>query len=220
MVTVVPTEPLLGEKPLIVGAGGRGLTVKFCGLAAVPPGLPTAIGPEVASTGMTARRLVSDSTVYEVAAPFTVTSVAVVKPVPVTVTVIPPSPLVGLIAETDGGGTTVKRTALVTAPAGAVRVTGPVMAPTGTLAVTWVSDTTVKVVAATPPKLTAVAPVRPMPSMVTVVFSGPLAGVRPVISAWVPATGGGGGLPTAGGSAGGQASTVASPLKMFSDGST
>ncbi len=39
----------------------------------------------------------------------------------------------------------------------------------GEVAVIWVSETTVKLVAAVAPKATAVAPVKPVPVMVTVV---------------------------------------------------
>ncbi len=48
MVTVVPTGPLVGVKLVIVGGG---ITVKVSVLVAVPPGLVTLIGPEVAPPG-------------------------------------------------------------------------------------------------------------------------------------------------------------------------
>ena len=50
--TLVPTGPLVGVKPLIVG--GLTVTVKLLGLLAVPPGVVTAIGPVVAPEGTVA----------------------------------------------------------------------------------------------------------------------------------------------------------------------
>ena len=54
--------------------------------------------------------------------------------------------------------------------------------PAGETAVILVADTTVKLVAATPPKVTLVAPVKPVPVMVTVVppAFGPEVGLTPV----------------------------------------
>ena len=46
--TLVPTGPLVGEKPAIVGAA---ITVKLLAVLAVPPGVVTAIGPVVAPEG-------------------------------------------------------------------------------------------------------------------------------------------------------------------------
>ena len=46
--TLVPTGPLAGEKPVIVGAG---ITVKPLALVAVPPGVVTVIAPVVAPEG-------------------------------------------------------------------------------------------------------------------------------------------------------------------------
>ena len=45
---------------------------------------------------------------------------------------------------------------LVTVPPAVVITIFPVIAPVGTVAVTWVSESTVKVVAATPPNVTFV----------------------------------------------------------------
>jgi len=57
----------------------------------------------------------------------------------------------------------------------------PVVAPVGTVAVICVAEFTVKVVALTLLKLTAVAPVKPVPVMVTTVPTGPEVGVNEVI---------------------------------------
>src|SRR5664279_617077 len=131
MVTAVPTEPLLGEKPVTRGAGGGGVTVKAPGLVAVPAGLLTRTGPVTASIGTVARRAVSDNTVKAVAEPLPVTAVAVLNPVPVTVMAVPGSPLDGLMPMTVGDGTTVNRKALVRTPPGVVTATGPLNAPAG-----------------------------------------------------------------------------------------
>jgi hypothetical protein len=71
--------------------------------------------------------------------------------------------------------------ALVAVPPGVVMTIFPVFAPVGTVAVTSVFETTVKLVAATPPKVTFVAPVRLMPVMVTFVPVGPMSGLKFVI---------------------------------------
>lgn len=66
-------------------------------------------------------------------------------------------------------------------PPGVVTAIAPVFAPVGTSAVTSVADFTLNVVAFTPPNVTAVAPVSPVPVMVTAVPTGPLAGVKAVM---------------------------------------
>ena len=48
IVTLVPTGPLPGVKPVIVGACS---TVKFVALVATPPGVVTLSGPVVAPAG-------------------------------------------------------------------------------------------------------------------------------------------------------------------------
>src|SRR5438132_818934 len=86
MRTCVPTEAELGEKPVMVG-GGTGMTLKFVGLAAMPPGATTTTGPLVAAIGTVAVICVSASTVKaEAGTPLNVTAVAPVKFVPVMTT--------------------------------------------------------------------------------------------------------------------------------------
>ena len=51
MVTLVPTGPLAGVKPVIVGGG---ITVKLLALVAVPPGVVTVMGPVAAPAGTVA----------------------------------------------------------------------------------------------------------------------------------------------------------------------
>ena len=53
--TLVPTGPLAGANELIVGGGG-GVTVNEDELVAVPSGVVTEIGPEVAPVGTYAVR--------------------------------------------------------------------------------------------------------------------------------------------------------------------
>ena len=51
MVTLVPTGPLAGVKLVIVGGL---ITVKLLALVAVPPGVVTVMGPDVAPAGTVA----------------------------------------------------------------------------------------------------------------------------------------------------------------------
>lgn len=70
---------------------------------------------------------------------------------------------------------------LVAVPPGVVMLTLPVRAPVGTVAVSELSRKTLNVVAATPPKVTFVAPVKLLPVMVTEVPTGPLVGEKLLI---------------------------------------
>src|SRR5258706_12962495 len=76
-----------------------------------------------------------------------------------------------------GGSTTLKMEVLVAVPAGVVTLTGPVVAAAGTVAWMAVSELIVKL-APTPWNATAVAPVKFVPSIVTLVPTGPLGGVK------------------------------------------
>jgi hypothetical protein len=76
---------------------------------------------------------------------------------------------------------TVKVPALVAVPPGVVTLIFPVFAPLGTVAVIWAYESTLKLVALTPPKVTLVAPVKLSPLMVTTVPSGSLVGAKLVI---------------------------------------
>src|SRR5207245_5340552 len=73
---------------------------------------------------------------------------------------------------------TVNESALAALPPGVVTPILPVTAPTGTVAVIWVYESTVKLVAFTPPKVTLVAPVRLSPVRTTTVPAGPLVGEK------------------------------------------
>ena len=94
---------------------------------------------------------------------------------------------------------TVKLAAVVAVPAGVVTATGPLVAPAGTVAVICMSLFTMKV-AATPLKLTAVAPAKPVPLRITLLSGAPEVGRKPkptsvgagmIVRLAAPAAGGG-----------------------------
>ena len=179
MVTWVPAGPLVGVKEEMVGGSGS-VTVKSSALATSPPGAVTLILPVLALTDTVARICVSESTLNAAAILLNVTCVAPVKLFPVIVTDVPIGPLFGVKEAMVGGCgiVTVKSLALVAVPSAAVTLIFPVVAPAGTLARISVLETTLKVVAATPLKLTSVAPVKLFPMMVTCVPTKPLVGVN------------------------------------------
>jgi len=94
IVTLAPTNPLVGEKLVIVGAGT--VSEKLLAETAVPCGVTMEIFPVTAPLGTTAVTLVALNTENAAAAPPIVTEVAPLKFVPVTVTEVPTAPLVGL----------------------------------------------------------------------------------------------------------------------------
>ena len=113
------------------------------------------------------------------------TVAALVKPVPVIVTVVPPNlvPLVGEMLVTVGAtpvyvNRSLAEVALVPPVVVTVTSTVPPVALAGEIAVIEVALLTVNEVAEVPPNLTAVAPVNPVPVMVTEVppTAGPLVG--------------------------------------------
>jgi hypothetical protein len=75
-----------------------------------------------------------------------------------------------------------KSAVLVAEPAGVVTLILPVVAPVGTVAVIWVAESTWKVVAFVVLKVTVVAPVKPVPVILTDVPIGPNVGVNDVIA--------------------------------------
>jgi hypothetical protein len=130
----------------------------------VPSGPVTETWP-LAPVPTVAIIVVVDTTVNEVAGvPPKLTAVAPVKLLPVIVTTVPSIPLEGVKEEMTGGGRNIKPAKWVVPP-GVVMLTFPV-APPPTTANIVVGERTVKEVAATPPKLTAVAPVRSIPLIV------------------------------------------------------
>jgi hypothetical protein len=115
-------------------------------------------------------------------APLKSTPVAPVKPLPEIDTLVPTGPLDGLKPLITGGTVTEKLAVLLPVPPGPVTSIGPLVAPAGTVAVIWLSESTVKLVAAVPLKSTAVALLKPLPEIVTLLPTGPLLGVKPLIT--------------------------------------
>ena len=155
----------------------------------MPAGVVTVTSTVPVPAGLSAVIVVSLTTVTFVAAVVPKsTAVAPVKLVPVIVTRVPPAagPLVGLRPVTTGAAATVyvNSSAGETAdvPPGVVTVTFTTPVPAGLSAVIEVSLTTVTFVAAVVPKSTAVAPVKPVPVIVTRVppAAGPVVGLKPV----------------------------------------
>jgi hypothetical protein len=142
IVTTVPTRPLSGVKPFIVGGA---TIVKGLALVAVPPGVVTTIGPVVAFAGTVAVICDGDLTLNEALTPLKVTFVVPERFVPLMVTDVPVVPLVGVKLEIVGVGpvVTVNGDALVAVPPGVVTAIDPVVAPVGTVAVIWAAEFTV-----------------------------------------------------------------------------
>src|SRR5205807_40164 len=182
IVTLVPTGPVVGERPAMVGAL---TTVNELALVAVPPGVVTLTGPVVAPAGTVARIAVSEVTVKVALTPLNDTAVAPVKFVPLIVTLVPTGPLVGVKLAIVGGVTTVNELALVAVPPGVVTLSGPVVAPAGTVAWIAVAEVTVKV-ALTPLDVTEVAPLQCV--ALTALFASPVAFLSfvPLIVTLVP----------------------------------
>ena len=153
--------------------------MKLPGLVSLPSGVVTLIVPSVAPAGTVAVIWVEESTVKPAAVPLKLTAVAPPKSLPLIVTVVPTGPLVGEKPVTTGGIVTLKLPGLVSVPPGVVTLMVPSVAPAGTVAVIWVEESTVKP-AAVPLKLTAVAPPKSLPLIVTVVPTSPPVGEKPV----------------------------------------
>ena len=179
MVTTVSVRPIVGVKEGIAGAT---ITMKLAALNAVPAGLVTLMGPVLAPAGTVARICVLESTVNVVAAvPLNATAPVPLNPVPVRVTCVPTTPLVGTNEVIAGATMTVKTAALAAVPAGLVTLIGPLVAPPGETARICELESTVNDMAGVPLNVTAVVPVNPLPVRVTSVPTGPLFGVNEVI---------------------------------------
>ncbi len=129
MVTVAPTAPVEGAKPVI---DGDAKTVKLSTLVMVTPLVVTEIGPGPAPDGTVVVMLVALEEVTTAIIPLKSTVGAGPKFVPVTITVAPIAPLVGLKLVIVGVGSTVKFEGLETVTPFKVNVTRPVVAPAGT----------------------------------------------------------------------------------------
>jgi hypothetical protein len=183
IVTTVPASPNVGENDVIVG-GAPAVTVKLSGLEeSVPSGVVTTIGPVVAVEGTVVEILSDELTVKFAKTPLNVTEVAPSKFTPLIETDVPTGPLVGEKDVIDGSSfaVTMKSSALASVPSGVVTEIFPVEAPVGTLAVILVFEFTVNTDWSTPLNSTRVAPVRPVPLIVTVVPTGPLCGLKDVM---------------------------------------
>ena len=153
-------------------------------VADFPPGVVTVTSTTPVPAGSSAVIVVSETTVKLVAGVVPKsTAVAPVKAIPVIVTVVPPDcgPSVGLMLVTVGAAVYVNWSAeeVADVPPGVVTVTSTTPVPGGSSAVIVVSETTVKLVAGVMPKSTAVAPVKAVPVIVTVVppVTGPSVGL-------------------------------------------
>ena len=186
-------DPLVGEILVTVGRGAAYVNRSAVEVALVPPGVVTvtSVIPAGWAGDLTVIR-VAETTVRGVVF-FVVpnlTAVAPVNPVPVMVTTVLPvkGPLFGVILVTFGSTAYVNRSAVEVAlvPPGVVTVTSVIPAAwAGDLTVILVAETTVRgVVFFVVPNLTAVAPVNPVPVIVTTVLpvKGPLFGEMPVIA--------------------------------------
>ena len=151
--------------------------MKLLALLAVPPEVVTLIGPVVAPLGTVAAIDVAEFTVKLALVPLNSTALASVKLVPLIVTLVPTGPLPGVKLEIVGGLMTVKLLALLAVPSEVVTLIGPLETPAGTVAVIAVAELTVKL-ALTLLNSTAVAPLKLVPLIVTLVPTGPLLGVK------------------------------------------
>ena len=103
------------------------------------------------------------------------------KALPEIVTVVPTGAAAGVNAAITGGGMTVNALLDVTVPPGVTMVIGPDVAPAGTVVVIVVPEATVNA-EGRPLNDTDVAPVKPLPVIVTDAPKGPVAGVNEVIT--------------------------------------
>ena len=94
-VTALPTGPLVGAKLVTAGAGGR--TVNDDALVATPPGVVTVSAPVVALAGTNVVICVAELTVKDAVTPLNATAVVPVKLLPAIVTVVPTTPLLGVM---------------------------------------------------------------------------------------------------------------------------
>src|SRR5439155_646687 len=106
--------PAVGAVMVTVGGVTSFTTVKTLELVAVPAGVVTLSGPLVAPLGTVAEMAVAEVTEKLTAlVPLKVTAVAPVKAVPLSVTLLPTGPLVGVKLVIVGAGITVKLLVLV-----------------------------------------------------------------------------------------------------------
>jgi hypothetical protein len=189
MATDVPPAagPLVGEILVTVGIGTY-VNWSAAEVALVPPGVIIVTSTVPVPAGEVAEMLVSEFTIKLTATMVSnLTPAAPLNPEPLIVMEVPPSagPLFGEMEDTIGTGTYVNWSAAEVAlvPPSVMIVTSTVPVPAGEVAVMLVSDITLYLEDATVPNLTVVAPVNPVPVIVTDVLpvEGPLAGEIPDI---------------------------------------
>lgn len=152
--------------------------MKLVLLVVVPAAVLIAIAPVVAPIGTLAVIWVEDVTRKIAGALLNRTEVAPVKFSPEIVTNAPASALRGLKLRITGWLTpTVKLLTLDALPSLFVTVIAPVAAPDGTTAVICVAESTVNA-AGVPLNITDVAPLKPLPVIVTLAPAAPLTGVK------------------------------------------
>jgi hypothetical protein len=185
IVTLVPTDPDVGLRVVIVGGCAGTVTVKLTPLLATPPTVTTTF-PVVAPVGTVATMLVALQLVAVVAVPLNLTVLVpwvAPKFAPAIVTLAPTNPDVGLkLVMLGPGEVTVKLTPLLATPP-TVTMTFPVVAPAGT-GVTMLVALQLVGVAVIPLNLTVLAPcVAPkfVPVIVTEAPNAPVVGFRLVI---------------------------------------
>ena len=114
----LPATAVAGAMPVMAGAGLGTITVKAVALVAVPPGVVTAMVPDVALAGTVKVMEVALTTVKPVTVtPFSVSAVAPVKSVPVSVTTVPGRALAGVKLAMVGAGITTGAVTVNTAAA-------------------------------------------------------------------------------------------------------
>jgi hypothetical protein len=147
-------------------------------LVAEPAAVETRIGPLVARFGTVALTCVGERIVKLADLPLKLTDRVPASPVPVIVTADPIEPDVGEKLEIVGS--TPKLLELVAVPFGVVTLIGPVTAAAGTVALIEPAETRLNT-ALVPLNLTAVAPVKLVPEIVTVFPTVLLPGLNPEI---------------------------------------
>jgi hypothetical protein len=125
LVTVVPTGPEAGVKPVIFVN-----TTNGSGEVAVPPGVVNVTTPVVAAAGTVVFTVVAFTNVNGAATPLNFTDETPLKVVPVNVTGVPTKPLATEKPEIVDN--TLNAVALVASPPGVVTFTNPVVAVAGT----------------------------------------------------------------------------------------
>jgi hypothetical protein len=163
MLTWVPAGPEAGVKPVRLGALP---TWNEVALVAVPRGVATAIGPEVAPAGTVAVIWLSEITWKTALVPLNDTVLAVARLAPETVTWLAAAPTAGEKPAITGALPTTKSVEVSVLPKALSTRMGPVVAPLGTVAAIRKSETGEKL-ADVPLNETTLAPLKFAPSIVT-----------------------------------------------------